>query len=67
MNIPPGIVEAARREQTASARQTPTSEVPESDAPVSDALANLMQGLGRKEVDRVYLRVFGMKPDNTDK
>ena len=36
------------------------------DTPVSEALASLMQALGRKEVDRVYRRVFGTRPDEKE-
>lgn len=62
--IPPGVLQAAFREQAVLARQTNASETPALGTRVTQALANLMLALGREEVDRVYRRVFGARPDD---
>jgi hypothetical protein len=52
---------AAHRRRTALAGQAQ-----EPGTPVSMALANLMQALGRKEVDRVYRSLFGTNPNDKE-
>ena len=39
----------------------------DSEARVLRALVNLMEHLGREEVDRVYMSVFGERPDEKNK
>ena len=54
---------AMNRLERRSGRMPPA---PTSQAPVTRALANLMQHLGREEVDRVYRRVFGTRPSEKE-
>jgi hypothetical protein len=60
----PGAAMDRMRERTEGVPLQPMSTP--RDASVFKALANLMQALGRKEVDRVYKSVFGTKPSEKD-
>jgi hypothetical protein len=55
----PRLARLLRRNASTHRRSAPGTQV-------SAALASLMRALGREEVDRVYERVFGAKPDEKE-
>ena len=61
----PGVIERPRDPGPPATAVKPSMTVRREPPPsyrVRLALAELMRALGRKEVDRVYMRVFGKKP-----
>jgi hypothetical protein len=60
-NVALGVTRERLRQRAEMRPSHPTSA---SQGAVSRALADLMRALGRKEVDRVYRRVFGTRPDD---
>ena len=65
----PGIIERPRDPGPPSTSVKPGAKARREPPPgfrVRMALGELMRALGREEVDRVYAKVFGMKPHEKD-
>ena len=63
-NVSLGLMNELMKQGAVVRPSRPTST---SRAPLYRALSDLMRYLGREEVDRVYERVFGAKPNEKDR